>query len=88
MMHLLNFRCPECSEVFQVRRPNKAFLVSKVLPFLKCPKCYPKQKDMCAGCRLPLSIIKRRVLKVDLCLACFWKEWNWNKQDRRYKKRT
>ena len=87
-MHLLHVRCQDCKSVFMVRKPNSNVLISMVVPLLKCPICSPNQNGMCGGCRLPLAIVGRHMSTLNICGACFQKEWRWNKQDRRYKKRA
>ncbi len=81
MMHILNVRCPnlKCQRIFRVRKPNSEVLISLVLPLLKCPYCSREQDGMCGGCRLPLSIVGQHT--PELCIACFQKEWRWNKKN-------
>jgi hypothetical protein len=79
-LHFINIRCEDCGTLFSVRRPRKIVLIASIVALVKCPICHPANlAGMCAGCRLPLSILKNGHGKgephvSELCFSCYQRE--------------
>jgi hypothetical protein len=68
-LHLLHIKCPECSGINVMRRPNNTLLISKIVAAFVCWHCHPEALvHVCGGCHLPFIVVKRH--SNGLCNTC------------------
>jgi hypothetical protein len=68
-LHILHIKCPDCGIINVMRRPNNSLLISKIVFRFLCWHCHPEAlHDLCGGCLLPFTVVKRH--SNGLCNTC------------------